>query len=749
MVRTGLVALCPVALVGFAWLRLEQPRVRPWEPMLLAGLAIVPALLPRLRWRLAALAPAAVAAAWVALGPSPFEARPFSGHDFFGPFGARLLEGVRQYYDVSLPFAGEGQPEMRGLLSLAVFAFAAGIALAVAARRPSLAVLATVAGVGWPATLLHGEGLGLGALTLAACLGILAGLRRADVGAAVPALLAGAVLVVLAVGVSSAESVAKGAVLHWQAWDAYDAPRDPVRVDYVWEGSYDGIRFPEQKTPVLRVWGPDEKRYWRATTLDQFTADRWLESLVPLSIRRPAVGRIPAEPLTPPGARGDYALERPGWTRYTVDVLALADDHLVAPTTPISYSAPTLARGFFLTGGVVRVDRALRPGVRYEVVSYVPQPTPANLARTGTGYPAQIGPYLELGRARVDPFGTPGRQGRVDALFADDRYQALWPYRGLYERARAVAGDVGTPYGVALALEAWFRDAGGFRYTETPPVPVGAPPLADFVDRTKAGYCQHYAGAMALMLRFLGVPARVAAGFTSGTRQKGFWLVTDHDAHAWVEVWFPGYGWLPFDPTPGRGTLQAAYTTSSQQFNARDTLDALNAARGGLGGFDPGTGIGALLTAKERNLGSGRLAPVQEHGPGLLRLLGLGLLAVGGGIGLVKLGVRRARYATGDPRRLATAARRELADFLADQRLEVPASATAGELAELVRRRLGVDARGFAAAAATARFGRPEDADAAARTARREVRALLRVLRTRLSRRDRLRGFVAVRSLRA
>ena len=57
---------------------------------------------------------------------------------------------------------------------------------------------------------------------------------------------------------------------------------------------------------------------------------------------------------------------------------------------------------------------------------------------------------------------------------------------------------------------------------------------------------------MALMLRYLGIPARVAAGFTSGNyvRSAGEWRVTDHDAHTWVEAWFPHYGWVTFDPTP-------------------------------------------------------------------------------------------------------------------------------------------------------------------------------------------------------
>src|SRR4029079_16980207 len=81
---------------------------------------------------------------------------------------------------------------------------------------------------------------------------------------------------------------------------------------------------------------------------------------------------------------------------------------------------------------------------------------------------------------------------------------------------------------------------------------VVAPALVGFVARTHAGYCQYFAGAMALMLRYLGIPSRVAVGFAGGTfdSKKHVWKISDREAHAWVEVWFKGYGWLPFDPTP-------------------------------------------------------------------------------------------------------------------------------------------------------------------------------------------------------
>src|SRR5688500_14343072 len=91
---------------------------------------------------------------------------------------------------------------------------------------------------------------------------------------------------------------------------------------------------------------------------------------------------------------------------------------------------------------------------------------------------------------------------------------------------------------------------------------------------------------MALMLRYLGIPARVAAGFTSGAldSEESTWTVTDRNAHTWVEVWFRGYGWLPFDPTPARGRLAGAYTSASLGFRDREALEGLRAASTQIGG---------------------------------------------------------------------------------------------------------------------------------------------------------------------
>jgi hypothetical protein len=239
----------------------------------------------------------------------------------------------------------------------------------------------------------------------------------------------------------------------------------------------------------------------------------------------------------------------------------------------------------------------------------------------------------------------------------------------------------------------------------------------------------------------------VAAGFTSGKQEDGGWTVTDQNAHAWVEVWFPGYGWLAFDPTPGRGALAATYSASSSGFNAGDAAEAFGSGRGA-------TGLGGAAEL-DRLLLKERLAERQQAGQrgggGGTRtvwlLLGLALVA-GGAIGAAKLVRRRLRYLTRDPRRLAAAARHELADFLADQGLAVGASATPQELQQLVRHELGADARPFATALAQARFGPPQASAAAAAAARRELHALLRVIRIGLGRGARLRGLVALKSLR-
>jgi DNA-binding transcriptional regulator YdaS (Cro superfamily) len=140
-------------------------------------------------------------------------------------------------------------------------------------------------------------------------------------------------------------------------------------------------------------------------------------------------------------------------------------------------------------------------------------------------------------------------------------------------------------------------------------------------------------------------------------------------------------------------------------------------------------------------------AQSKKGAPSLLFFLLLLAAGVAAAIVLLKLGRRKARYLTRDPRRIAVACARELAEYLRDQRVPSAAAATIRELGGTVRERLGVDASSFAQAATAARYGPPEGARQAARSARKELRQLKRRLRTSLARSDRARGLLSVRSL--
>src|SRR6185312_12991464 len=88
--------------------------------------------------------------------------------------------------------------------------------------------------------------------------------------------------------------------------------------------------------------------------------------------------------------------------------------------------------------------------------------------------------------------------------------------------------------------------------------------LSEFLFGSHTGYCEQFAGAMAVLARVAGIPARVAVGFTPGLKQPdGTWQITNHDAHSWPEVWFPQAGWVRFEPTPrDASTNPPSYTLS-------------------------------------------------------------------------------------------------------------------------------------------------------------------------------------------
>jgi transglutaminase-like putative cysteine protease len=177
---------------------------------------------------------------------------------------------------------------------------------------------------------------------------------------------------------------------------------------------------------------------------------------------------------------------------------------------------------------------------RYEVTSTVTHPDASQLEDSGTQYPADLKQtYLRL------PTDLPARIG---------------------ELAEHVTAGAQTPFEKALRIQEYLRTS--YPYSlDIPP----APPRQDVVDYflfdAQGGFCSYYASAMAVMLRLQGVPARIVTGFVASEylREQGVFRVPASAAHAWVEVYFPGYGWVEFEPTSSQPALQ--YTAEENPVN--------------------------------------------------------------------------------------------------------------------------------------------------------------------------------------
>ena len=750
--RTLAVGVPALAVVTVAWLRLEQPLSPLWRVPALLGLALA-AGLPRRAWLRGVVAVAVtLAAARIAVGVDLFPSRLGEPGSAFGvghglsSLGTRFGNGFDDFYGTHLPFDPRVHVAMNELVLSGVFVFALGIVLLVAARKPVPAALALLLGAGWPATLLGpSHGVAMGAAILAAALVVLAGLGPRRVPAL--ALPVAAVVATAALAVGSATAARHGLV-HWQTWNLAHVASGPEDIGFVWNAQYGGLKWSGRPTTVLQVQSARPPSYLRAAVLDDFAGDAAWAVGPPRS----------ADALEPPAAR-----DPKHQTSEIITVNALADAHLVGGSIPMRYQVPA---GVHLVEepGLAALNQNLPHGFRYTVWSYTARPSAAALRRSPATYPLELANegMLDVDLAvgyRPPSFGAPNRARRMLAVVGRD--PALREYLPLARAAERVAGGARTPYGAVSRLEYWFVSAGVFRYSNRPRVVL--PALVGFVTKTHAGYCQYFAGAMALMLRYLGIPARVAVGFAGGTfdPNQHLWNVTDREAHAWVEVWFKGYGWVPFDPTP-------AAPGAAQRLDQAG-VDAGLAGRGSVQtpGHSNG-GAGRHLTPVEQKLEDGSGAGVRRHTPDsgtapdgalggrsggggdrsrpVLLLLAV-LAAAVGAIVLTKVAVRMTRSVRRDPRGVAAACRQELTAFLLDQRIEAPRSATFGDLGELLHREFGVRPAAFVAAASAARFGPPEAAAAGAVTARHELRDLLETARRGLTLRERLRGLLSLRSL--
>ncbi len=194
---------------------------------------------------------------------------------------------------------------------------------------------------------------------------------------------------------------------------------------------------------------------------------------------------------------------------------------------------------------VRRPDGKFEAGKPYNVTSAVSFASPDQLRNSNSQYPGYI-----LERYTILPDGVPDR---VRALAAD-----------------LTEGEE-TPYGKAKAIEDYLRT---LPYTlEFEPPAFDADGVDHFLFNQKQGYSEYFASSMAVMLRSLGVPARLAVGYTSGDEVgSGLFAVTDSHSHAWVEVYMPEFSWIPFEPTPGK-RLPAVYLQGAGSLDQPDAQE--------------------------------------------------------------------------------------------------------------------------------------------------------------------------------
>ena len=129
----------------------------------------------------------------------------------------------------------------------------------------------------------------------------------------------------------------------------------------------------------------------------------------------------------------------------------------------------------------------------------------------------------------------------------------------LTKLAASITKGATSAFGKALALERYFTTGNRFSYSLNVHLPDNTAGLVDFLTKTRRGFCQQFAFAMAILARVVGIPSRIAVGYTAGVNEEnGSWKVSTADAHAWPELYFAGAGWLRFEPTPSSAAASAA-----------------------------------------------------------------------------------------------------------------------------------------------------------------------------------------------
>jgi transglutaminase-like putative cysteine protease len=294
--------------------------------------------------------------------------------------------------------------------------------------------------------------------------------------------------------------------------------------------------------PVMDVQASDG-RYWRAVVYDEYNGSGWTDNSA-------AVIAFPGGAGTPSPAR--YELRRPITQTFTI--FQAGTTVLLAASQVRWVSLPAQADAFLFAGpgtppgggssqvaeiSMLRSLTHLVGGESYSAVSDISYASVEVLRRAGTDYPPWVRQrYLQL------PASLPAR---------------------VREKAQEITAAADNPYDKADALEKYLRTA--ITYNEQIPQPPADRDRVDyFLFDSRQGYCDYYASAMVVMARSVGIPARLASGYAHGeySPTANVYHVRGTDAHAWVEVFFPRYGWIEFEPTTARPPIERPVDEDAQ-----------------------------------------------------------------------------------------------------------------------------------------------------------------------------------------
>jgi transglutaminase-like putative cysteine protease len=531
----------------------------------------------------------------------------------------------------------------------------------------------------------------------------------------------------------------------WWDYRAWTWFGDGKTITFNWTHEYGPLDWSRAGATVLNVKS-DRPHYWKAETLDSFDGLRWVRSAAADDNR---YGPEVAWSGSVPEGRWDYNEYNPAWDeRIRVTVRSLSSNMIVGAGVTLRVDGAAASRPSSDGTTVMRRGNELQQGDSYFVRAYAPNPSKAQMEGVPDGYSRSLIGYTAIqvphpGESATEGVGLQGDAAREQAaLRRETVFVPLrgapttgWgtsaapairssPYRRMYDLAQRLTAGQRTSYGAVKNVELYLQRT--FTYSER--VPTRPIPLMGFLYDDRRGYCQQFSGTMALMLRMAGIPARVSAGFAPGSFNKdtGEYRVRDLDAHSWVEVWFTGIGWVPFDPTPARSPAQSQSSALATSAAAADAGE-VKQARGGAAASERSTDTGAAFGSGGG--GNGWIVPV----------LGLLLVGVPLATGAWVAAGRARRLRRLGPGELAELQLTELRRALLRLDWELPASTTLLGLERRLGRSAGPASEAYAGALRAHRYD-PRAPDAPGLGERGAVRREL----SRGSVLGRLRGLLAI-----